>query len=59
MLVLVRKRGQSITISHPDGDVRVIMCGVDPGGYNRAKIAVDAPRVVRVIRTEVLDGVRS
>ncbi|WP_437201653.1 carbon storage regulator [Planctomicrobium sp. SH664] len=50
MLVLTRKQGETIRI----GDsivVKVISCG-----RGKAKIGIDAPTTVRVIRGELLDA---
>lgn len=49
MLVLTRKVGEAIAIGD---DVKVTVLGVHDG---KARIGIDAPREVRVMRTELLD----
>jgi len=49
MLVLSRKVGEQIRIG---GDIILTFKGIKGG---RVKISVDAPRAVRVVRSELLD----
>ncbi|MDR1736323.1 MAG: carbon storage regulator CsrA [Oscillospiraceae bacterium] len=52
MLVLTRKLNQSITLGD---NVRVTVLSIDG---DRVSIGVDAPRDVRVFRSELIDGTR-
>jgi carbon storage regulator CsrA len=52
MLVIARKVGESITLRLGDTEVNVIL-GESTGG--RTKIAIDAPKSVRVFRSEVAE----
>lgn len=50
MLVLTRKQGQAIWI----GPVRII---VTHTSASRAKIGIEAPEGVKILREEIMDGV--
>jgi len=52
MLVLDRKRDQSLTIETSDGTITVV---VSKTSATRVKLAVDAPPSVAVMRTEVIE----
>ena len=54
MLTLSRKVNETITITHPDGTVITLMV-VEIRGDN-ARIGIQAPREVRIVRTEIEDG---
>ena len=49
MLVLKRKKGQRILI---DGGIVITLISWDGGG---ARLGVDAPKAVKIMREEVLD----
>lgn len=51
MLVLTRKQSECITIFTTDGPIRVMVVRLERG---QARIGVDAPRHVRVMRDELL-----
>ena len=53
MLVLTRKTNQSITISD---NIKLTVLSIE---NDRVSIGVDAPRDVRVFRSELLEGTRS
>ncbi|MDL2288413.1 carbon storage regulator CsrA [Oscillospiraceae bacterium OttesenSCG-928-F05] len=53
MLVLTRKTGQSLTLGD---DIKVTVLSVDG---DRVSIGIDAPRAVRIFRTELLEETRS
>lgn len=53
MLVLTRKVNQSITISD---NIKLTVLSID---NDRVSIGVDAPREVRVFRSELLEGTRA
>lgn len=53
MLILTRKIEQSVTISHPDGPITVMLVGI--ARNDRASIGIDAPQSVEILRTELLD----
>jgi carbon storage regulator len=48
MLVLTRKPGEKINIG---GDVTITVCAVEG---NKVRIAIDAPRQVRILRGELI-----
>ncbi|MCA9058876.1 MAG: carbon storage regulator [Planctomycetaceae bacterium] len=50
MLVLSRKKGESIQIAD---NICVTICEVRGG---RVRLSIDAPRNVRIVRKEILDG---
>ncbi|MDR0249161.1 MAG: carbon storage regulator CsrA [Oscillospiraceae bacterium] len=52
MLVLTRKLNQSVSIGE---DVRVTVLAIDG---DRVSVGVDAPRQVRIFRSELLDGTK-
>ena len=54
MLILTRKVGEQIVITHPDlpGEIVVEFC--QPHG-NHARIGIEAHRSVRIVRAELLD----
>ena len=58
MLVLTRKRGESLVFVLPDGrEIRVVQYGVrSHGGFGpgRVKLGVEAPADVKVYRDELL-----
>jgi len=53
MLVLTRKAGQAITLGD---DIRVTVLSMEG---DRVSIGIDAPRSVRVFRSELLDETRN
>lgn len=55
MLTLMRKTGQSVRLTLPDGrEITVRVARVQRG---KVYLAIEAPRVVRVIRSELAEGV--
>ena len=52
MLVLTRKLNQSITLGE---NIRLTVLAID---NDRVSIGVDAPREIRIFRSELLDGTR-
>ena len=52
MLVLTRKLGESITCTLPDGSV-IVLTLVEVRG-DKARIGIDAPKSVQVLRTELI-----
>lgn len=52
MLVMSRKPQQSITIKHPDGPIVVKIISTTK---SQARMGVEAPASVNILRTEVLD----
>jgi len=54
VLTLSRKVNERITITHPDGTIVTLML-VEIRG-DKARIGIDAPREVRIVRTEIEDG---
>ncbi len=52
MLVLTRKLNQSITLGE---NVRITVLSIEG---DRVSIGVDAPRDVRIFRSELIDGTR-
>ena len=52
MLVLTRKLGQSITLGE---DIQVTVLSVEG---DRVSLGVDAPRSVRIFRSELLSGTK-
>jgi len=50
MLVLVRKRNEGITISHPDGDIHIVV--VEIRG-DKVRIGIEALKSVSINRDEV------
>lgn len=53
MLVLIRKKGQSIAI----GDSTVKVAEVTKTG--KVRLEIEAPRDVKILRTEILEGAKS
>lgn len=49
MLILQRKKGQSITIG---GNIKITVTDL---GNEQVKIAIDAPREISIARTELLE----
>lgn len=53
MLVLSRKKFESLTITLPSGDVIVVkLCEMRPGS---CRIGIDAPQSIKITRTELLE----
>jgi carbon storage regulator CsrA len=52
MLVMSRKPQQSITIKHPDGNIVVKVISTSK---SQARVGIEAPSSVNILRTEVLD----
>ena len=52
MLVMSRKPQQSVTIKHPDGPIVVKVISTSK---SQARIGIEAPPAVNILRTEVLD----
>ncbi len=52
MLVLTRKLNQSITLGD---DMKITVLSIDG---DRVSLGVEAPRAVRIFRSELLDGTR-
>lgn len=50
MLCLTRKRGERLVLVLPDGS----QVAIELRGAKRAKLVVDAPAAVRVVRQELL-----
>ena len=55
MLVLSRKRNEGIMISHPDGNIHIVVVEIRA---DKARIGVDAPKSVPVHRDEVFKALR-
>lgn len=56
MLVFHRKEEQAVIISHPDGDVRMIIGTIERGlREDRVQVAFDAPRSVKILRAELVE----
>ena len=53
MLVMSRKPQQSITIKHPDGNIVVKVISTSK---SQARVGIEAPSSVNILRTEVLDN---
>lgn len=51
MLCLTRKIGQSVTIQHPDGEIRIVIRHVKGTVVG---VGVEAPKSVRAIRSELV-----
>ena len=51
MLVMSRKPQQSITIKHPDGNIVVKVISTSK---SQARVGIEAPSSVNILRTEVL-----
>lgn len=57
MLVLTRHEAERIVVDVPHGNgqsTRVIVCLIEVQG-NKAKIGIDAPRTVHILREELCD----
>ena len=52
MLVLSRKRGESILIHTPQGTIRVLLLDRNA---DRVRLGIDAPTEVKVMRAELLE----
>ena len=52
-LVLSRNLDEKLYIDHPDGRIAIRVCQVSSGG--RIRLAIDAPKTVRVMRAELVD----
>lgn len=55
MLILSRKRNEQIVISHPAGDIEIMV--VEIRGDN-VRLGITAPKEVPVHRREVFDAIR-
>jgi carbon storage regulator len=54
MLTLSRRVNETITLRHPDGTVITVMI-VEIRG-DKARIGIDAPKAINIVRTEIEDG---
>ena len=54
MLIVGRRKGESVTLRHLDGTEITVFVGSVKGAY--VKLAVEAPPAVRVFRTETMKG---
>jgi len=55
MLVLSRKDGQRITLTTESGD-KITVC-IDRIGNRSARVSIDAPKSVKVLRNEIAQNV--
>ena len=55
MLVLSRKDGQRITLTTAGGE-KITVC-IDRIGNRSARVSIDAPKSVRVLRNEIAENV--
>ncbi|MFO0426119.1 MAG: carbon storage regulator [Planctomyces sp.] len=53
MLVLSRKKGETIQVSSAAGEIRITVAEVRGG---RVRLSIEAPRSVRVLRSELMES---
>jgi len=53
MLVLSRKKGETIQVSSAAGEIRITVAEVRGG---RVRLSIEAPRSVRVLRSELIES---
>lgn len=54
MLILSRRTGETIHVAGQTGDILITVCEVRGG---RVRLSIEAPRSVRVVRSEILEAV--
>jgi sRNA-binding carbon storage regulator CsrA len=52
MLAPTRNPGESIVVKTSDGDITIF---VEQGNWNQIKVKLDAPKPVKIWRSELLD----
>lgn len=55
MLILTRRIGDSIVVSHPSGDVVITYLSTQGPTGTEIRIGLDAPKDVNIVRSEILD----
>lgn len=58
MLILSRKKDQTIEIKTPDMERAIRITVVEIDNKNRVKIGIDADREVQIWRTEIKDRIK-
>lgn len=51
MLVLERKEGEAILLTHGETEIRIVF---DHSQYGKTKVAIEAPQDVHIMREELL-----
>jgi len=56
MLVLSRKKNESIVIKGDSGDIRIVVVEMDKG---KIRLGIDAPRGYQIVREELIHEIRN
>ncbi len=55
MLILTRRIGDSVVVSHPSGDVVITYLSMQGPTGTEIRVGFDAPKDVNIVRSEILD----
>ncbi len=58
MLILSRRAGQTITIALDDPGEEIVITVLDADRAGHTRLGIDAPRRLRILRSELLEEVR-
>jgi carbon storage regulator CsrA len=55
MLILTRRLGDSVVVSHPSGDIVITYLSQQGPKGTEIRMGFDAPKDVNIVRSEILD----